>query len=185
MIVAVLIITVLLPEEGGGRFGITPPIEVGWSWTGPWQAAQQWQSEPGLQHKNLLYLSCVSGGKHPECSPDGCCINSIFATLWLLPKFPYQELGCVCTSRHPPLRLGGPWSPLHLSPRQGLPEQWAAPLGRLLGHLFHQESSTRDPALAPAPSKLAGASPSGPASSVWDAATHTPLRRSPCQPGLR
>lgn len=56
---------------------------------------------PALQPENLLSLSCVPDGRHTEYSPDGCCINSVFGTLLLLPKLPYQELGCACTCGYP------------------------------------------------------------------------------------
>lgn len=66
-----------------------------------------------------IRIVCLEG-KHPECSPDGCCINSNFARLLQLPKFPYRELGCVCTSRCPASPPGwhGSWSPWDMSPRE-------------------------------------------------------------------
>lgn len=97
-------VIITIKEEKGGPFEIV--LRFGGIILDRTPAIQQWQSEPLAAAQILLYLSCVSGGKHPECSPDGCCINSSFATLLILPKFPYQELGCVCTSRCPTL---SPW----------------------------------------------------------------------------
>lgn len=49
----------------------------------------------------------MSAGKHPECSPDGCCINSIPARSGSCPNFLTKNQLCLRFSTPQPLALAG------------------------------------------------------------------------------
>lgn len=78
----------------------------------------------------------MSAGKHPECSPDGCCINSIPVHSGSCPNFLTKNQLCLCFSVPQPLPLAGlalghPGACAHQSV-QGLQGWWAAPAAACL-----------------------------------------------------